>query len=229
MLTVIAARRCMYVRMCVLIIKDVCVYMCMYVAYAHGNGCEAMHVCMCMSTWARCMLTVISARWCMHVLLCVSWWTRRMVTVIAARRCMRVLECVSGLVQGAWSPWLLWGYICVCGSACCAYAQGACSLCLLRGDACMCWSVFLGLYKVFSLISMRYVCCGVYAHHHCCKTMHVCSRACECVSVSGQVVCWVCLLSLLGLKHQDASLDRLVLDSFNIFMLQLNWQQLRQQ
>jgi hypothetical protein len=62
MLTVIASRRCVYVRMCVNMIK----------AYAHGHSCAAMHVCAYVCACIRHMLTVIASRQCVYVRMCVN-------------------------------------------------------------------------------------------------------------------------------------------------------------
>ncbi len=67
--------------------------------------------------------------------------------------------------------------------------QGACSLCLLRGDACVCGSVCLGLYKAhahFSCCEAMHAMCGsvclglckAYAHGDCCEAMHACVGVC---------------------------------------------------
>ena len=84
----------------------------------------------------RRILTVIAAGWCMRVLVCVFLCTRRMLAVIAA------------------------GDACVCLFVC-SCAQGACSLWLLRGYACVCGSECLGLHKAD-------------AHGDCCEAMHAC-------------------------------------------------------
>jgi hypothetical protein len=58
------------------------VLQCVFWLYAHGDCCEAMHVCACL-----CVLLhkVIAARRCMHVWECVFGLAQGMVTVIAAR------------------------------------------------------------------------------------------------------------------------------------------------
>jgi hypothetical protein len=69
----------------------------LYQAHAHCECCEAMHAC---------------------IGVCVQACIRRMLTVNAARRCMHALECVFGLVQGAWSLWLLRGDACAIMPVC---------------------------------------------------------------------------------------------------------------
>ncbi len=151
MLTLIAARRCIHVWECVFgLVK----------AHGHCDCCEAMHACACLCmNKARTHMGLLRGDACMYasvfglvqayshcdcceamhacVGMCVWACTRHMCTLIAARRCMRVLV------------------VCCC-------ALGACLLRLLRGDACVCWSVCLRLYKV---------------HGDCdgCKAMHVCA------------------------------------------------------
>jgi hypothetical protein len=73
----------------------------------------------------------------MHACVGVCVWACacRALTDLFGRPCMYVSECVFGHVQGAWSR---------------SY---------LRGDACMCGSVCISLYKM-------------YAHSDCCEVMH---------------------------------------------------------
>jgi hypothetical protein len=87
----------------------------------------------------------------------------------------------------------------------CCKATRACVFCmflctrrmLLRGDACMCWSVCLGLYKAHAhsdcckaMHSCMYVyqcMTKVYCHCDCCEAMHACVRVCV----------WVCTRHML--------------------------------
>jgi hypothetical protein len=62
----------------------------------------------------------------------------------------------------------------------------------------MCGNVCLGLYKA-------------HAHCDCCKARHVYQSVRVCVP--HEVVCQVCALSLLLLKHNDTSFDQPVLTS----------------
>jgi hypothetical protein len=80
-----------------------------------GNAC-----CVGACGWSgtRRTLTVIAARRCMCVLVLCVLVNERMLTVNAARQCMHASECVFGLVQGAWSLWLLRGDACAIMPVC---------------------------------------------------------------------------------------------------------------
>ncbi len=185
MLTVIAARRCMYVLEFVF-------------WYAQGVWSRWLlrgDACVC--SFCVCLWISICSLWLLQgeacaVRVCFILCTRRIVTVLAARRCMWVLKCVLkcvfGPVQDAWSLWLLRGDACVflctrrmvtvitarlCMHICyvCISAWARCMLTVIAARQCMqCACLGLCLYMVHAYEDNHYWEVCMYARMRVCWT-----------------------------------------------------------